>query len=163
MKKFLFVVMVVVVSQALFAEDTWYVNQEYYKQGFCIPAYVDSLDNIILLNMNFISFGGLFIPLDDDWKEISIGGVINAEFFRYALMSHQILPYEELIFRDDLQKVIVVFKEAENFRDTFLIKIVPVIPGNGEYSLREIEEKDFSQRVIFVDENKPMPVFIRKK
>jgi len=175
MRNMRMVLVMMVLFVQMMAKEVWYVDQKDYTGGFCVPAYVAENGGIILLNMNYISLDGsplvlldedMFIPKveesEDGWKIVFIDGTINAEIFRWMLSSHKILPYEDLVFRDDLQKVIIIFKEVEDERDTFQLKVVPTVEGKGNYSLEEIEEEDFSQRIVSVEGDEPIPIFVRK-
>jgi hypothetical protein len=183
LKNLLLVVFLVAICIQVVAQEqeTWYVSQENYDLGFCVPAYINDIENITLLNGNILILlldtpeippvvildGDMFVPtvmqLEDGWKKVFIDSPLEAETFRWILVSCIILPQEELIFRDDLKKAIIIFKEAEDERDTFLIKVVPAVEGDdSNYSLEEVEEKDFYQRIIRNNGEGPIPVFTRK-
>ncbi len=142
-------------------------------EGFTTPAYLNENNNIVLLNGNVINVKNKIMVLDFDmiafqktkkigeWTRITTHGLIDKEVFQSILLGP--IALKDIVIRDDLEKVVVIFREDKKHNLSFQIKIVPSLDPHSNYQKEtEIGKKTKSTK-LSVDRNENVPVPIRIK
>ena len=153
------------------SQNGWYVPSEQSLEGFATPAYFSDQQSktIILLDETIINFSEGEVNILDFPQEIKFSLEESGEWFQIIagpidqeiITSLLVAPCKEVVFRDDLEKAVIIFKKEDNFlKIKLLFSIIP--PEGYEFTMEEVKEENYSQTRIET-EGDFFPVLIRKK